>query len=83
MALNLLSFLDKGEMAILRILVVAPAWIKESGNKFIIPSSFENTDKNSKIDLLVNENLVDIVKYFLMSRTLSSSKTSRSSLLWG
>ena len=47
-----------------RILVVAPAWIGDLVISLSFLQALKDTDKNSKIDLLVNENLVDIVNIF-------------------
>ena len=58
-----------------RILVVAPAWIGDLIMSLSFLRALKNINKNSKIDLLVNEDLVDIVKYFsYVSNIISSQK---------
>ena len=63
-----------------RILVVAPAWIGDLIISLSFLRALKNIDKNSKIDLLVNEDLVDIVKYFPIISNIISSQTSHGKL---
>ena len=63
-----------------RILVVAPAWIGDLIMSLSFLRALKNINKNSKIDLLVNEDLVDIVKYFPIISNIISSQTSHGKL---
>ena len=47
-----------------RILIIAPAWIGDLIISLAFINALKKIFKDSEIDLLVNENLVDIAKYF-------------------
>ena len=46
------------------ILIIAPAWVGDLIISLAFINALKRIHKDSKIDLLVNENLVDIAKYF-------------------
>ena len=52
-----------------RILIIAPAWVGDLIISLAFINALKKIFKDSEIDLLVNENLVDIAKYSLISQT--------------
>lgn len=63
-----------------RILIVAPAWIGDLIISLSFLSALKKIHKNSKIDLLVNENLFDLAKYFPGISNLIKSRTEHGKL---
>ena len=81
MALNLTYlFFLKFNMSAPRILIIAPSWVGD----LIISQAFINAlkqiNKDSKIDLLVNENLADIAECFPAISNIITSQTRHGKL---
>lgn len=67
-------------MSDIKILIVAPAWLGDLIISLSFIKAIKKVHKNSQIDLLVNENLVDIAKHFPDISNVISSKTRHGKL---
>ena len=63
-----------------RILVIAPAWVGDLIISLAFINALKKIHKDSKIDLLVNDNLVDVVKYFPDISNIITSQTRHGKL---
>ena len=63
-----------------RILIIAPAWVGDLIISLAFINALKKIYKDSEIDLLVNENLVDIAKYFPHVSNIIISQTRHGKL---
>ena len=63
-----------------RILIIAPAWVGDLIISLAFINALKKIFKDSEIDLLVNENLVDIAKYFPDISNIITSQTRHGKL---
>ena len=63
-----------------RILIIAPTWVGDLIISLAFINALKKIHNNSRIDLFVNENLVDLAKYFPDVSNIITSETRHGKL---